>query len=141
MGQSLPLPITKPYLTTNELVLLMIIFIVGWQALNLVFLSNKYSRMRFRKLMGQHIGLLLKRLGLIMAIYTGFRLVFFVLNHHQFVNHDLVDIGFSFVHGLRFDLSSILITNIFFILFSILPGNFKYKFGYQSFLKFFIYSI
>jgi len=85
--------------------------------------------------MAQHLGLLLKRLGLIMGVYTGFRLVFYALNHHQFVNNDLVDIGFAFIHGLRFDLSSILITNIFFILFSILPGNLINKSSYQSFLK------
>lgn len=79
--------------------------------------------------------LLLLRLGLVFIAYSLTRLCFFLMNLESFEEVALTDILFSFIHGLRFDASAILYTNIVFILLSILPFSFVVKSSWQAFLR------
>ncbi|OKL38585.1 LTA synthase family protein [Pontibacter flavimaris] len=68
--------------------------------------------------------LMLRRLGLLLVLYTLLRLLFFVFNYSEFAEAGAGELLFAFVHGLRFDLAAILAVNGLFILLSLLPiGN------------------
>jgi phosphoglycerol transferase MdoB-like AlkP superfamily enzyme len=84
----------------------------------------------------RHFFLLLKRLFLILVIYTLCRLVFYFSNLQDFQQASFGNILLAFILGLRFDLSIICITNSVFIIFSILPFDFINKELYQKILKF-----
>ena len=76
--------------------------------------------------------LILKRLAFAFLLYPFTRLVFLVLNLDYFVNISAIDILLAFVYGLRFDFSTLMITNAFFVIFSVIP--FRHKL-YRLFLK------
>src|SRR5688572_5257830 len=79
---------------------------------------------------------LVKRLGWLLAIYSGLRLTFLLVNYSVFREASLLQFLKAFVIGLRFDLSAIFMVNGLFILFSLLPVPGFQKSGYQRFLKF-----
>lgn len=83
------------------------------------------------------VALLAKRLLVVLFIYQLCRLMFYVFNRESFTNFDLgVILG-----GLQFDLSAIGYINLVFILAHLIPGQFKYKPGYQKGLKIGFYVI
>jgi len=79
--------------------------------------------------------LLLKRLLLIIAIYTLLRAGFCIYNYNFLKTLSAYNILFSFIYGIIFDINSILYTNIVFIFLSLLPFDFINKKSYQIFLK------
>jgi phosphoglycerol transferase MdoB-like AlkP superfamily enzyme len=83
----------------------------------------------------KHFFLLLKRISLIALVYTLCRLIFYFFNFQYFHQASFVNTFFSFILGLRFDISIICITNSIFIILSILPFDFIRKDSYQKFLK------
>ncbi|HXA01807.1 MAG TPA: sulfatase-like hydrolase/transferase, partial [Cytophagaceae bacterium] len=83
----------------------------------------------------KHFFLLLKRILLIVLIYTLCRLIFYFSNFQYFHQASFSNTFLSFVLGLRFDVSIICITNSIFIILSILPFDFIIKESYQKFLK------
>ncbi|GAA4436673.1 LTA synthase family protein [Pontibacter saemangeumensis] len=79
--------------------------------------------------------LMLRRLGLLLALYMVLRVVFYVFNYSTFVPAGAAETLFAFAHGLRYDVSALLIINSVFILLSLLPvGNTLHP-RYQQVLK------
>ena len=72
-----------------------------------------------------------KRIGIVFITYQICRVLFLLLNKNSFPNVT-VD---AFFGGMLFDLSAIGFINLIFILLHLIPGNFKYKKGYQKKLK------
>jgi phosphoglycerol transferase MdoB-like AlkP superfamily enzyme len=54
----------------------------------------------------------LKRLALLLVAYTLCRLLFLIWNHSQFNGVFFPELALAFGHGLRFDISAILLTNL-----------------------------
>lgn len=75
---------------------------------------------------------LYKRLFFTLSFFVFFRLVFYFYNYSYFNSSKISETLIAFFYGLRFDLATVLIVNIFFIIASILPF---YKYGYQVFKK------
>lgn len=82
-----------------------------------------------------HYRLLLKRLALIMSVYSISRLIFLIFNYKQLSQAPVAELLLAFVHGLRFDASAVVSINAIFITLSILPGKFMAQKGYQKLLK------
>ncbi|MFD2999485.1 LTA synthase family protein [Pontibacter toksunensis] len=79
--------------------------------------------------------LLLRRLGLILGLYMLLRLVFYLFNYSTFAEAGAAETLLAFLHGLRFDVAAIIITNSLFIVLSLLPvGNTQHP-KYQHLLK------
>ena len=78
-----------------------------------------------------HTLLLIKRLGIIVLLYTICRILFYLFNIAYFN-----DIGFFFfLAGIRFDLVAIIISNSLFIILCLLPFHFINNTGYKRLLK------
>lgn len=75
--------------------------------------------------------LLAKRLFIVFLMYQICRILFLAFNQDSFTNINLN----TFIGGFRFDLSAISFINIIFVLLHLVPGNFKYRPGYQKGLK------
>ena len=79
----------------------------------------------------KHIGILAKRLAIVLVIFTICRILFWIFNASYFQ-----DVTASvFLGGLRFDLSAIVILNSPLIIFHLIPFPFRSKKWYQTFLK------
>jgi len=85
----------------------------------------------------QNFILLLKRILYAVFAYSLLRILFLVFNWGSFQNVTL----FNFLGGIRFDLSVIFYSNILLIALHTVPGNFKYKEGYQKALKWIFYVV
>ncbi|GAB3528123.1 LTA synthase family protein [Pontibacter brevis] len=85
--------------------------------------------------------LLLRRLSLILGLYMLLRVVFYSFNYKTFAEAGTAETVLAFLHGLRFDIAAILITNSLFIVLSLLPfGNTLHP-KYQHLLKWvFVFS-
>lgn len=81
--------------------------------------------------------ILLQRLLLILLIFQFSRVLFYIFNTSAFHT-----INFQTIKGgLLFDLAAIAYLNIIFIIAHLIPGNFKYKIGYQKWLKLSFYAV
>ncbi len=78
---------------------------------------------------------LLRRLGLLILIYSLCRLLFLIFNFSYFAETDLSVILKSFFFGVRFDLTAVIISNILFISLHLLPFRFFYTIPYQRVLR------
>lgn len=76
--------------------------------------------------------LLLKRLGFALALLVLSRLGFYFYNYDYFQAASVSETFLAFLVGLRFDIATALIANLFFILLSIFPLRFT---GKEGFLK------
>lgn len=81
--------------------------------------------------------LLAKRLGIVFLIYQICRILFLAFNRDSFTNINMD----TFIGGCRFDLSAISFINIVFVLLHLVPGNFKYRPGYQKGLKIAFFTV
>ena len=90
-----------------------------------------------------HIKLLLRRLLLILFIYSLLRLIFLLTNLNYFSQSGFINILISFLAGLRFDICAIAFTNSLLILLHLIPHKYFYVKSYQLFLKilFFLVNI
>ncbi len=84
----------------------------------------------------KEVYILLKRLFVVLFLFTILRIVFYIFNIEHFE-------GMTFSHflrimhgGFRFDLSAIMFINFLYIFLFLLPFPFKYNRKYQSFLKY-----
>ncbi|MEO8148380.1 MAG: sulfatase-like hydrolase/transferase, partial [Bacteroidia bacterium] len=84
--------------------------------------------------------ILLKRLLLLLAIYSLLRLLFYIFNHSYFDLKE-IDALVVFIAGLRFDLVAITITNILFIIMHLFPLKAFYAKWYQNILSFLFYVL
>src|SRR4030042_1291327 len=78
---------------------------------------------------------LIKRMLFLLLIYTLARFGFFFFNLGWYSSMNFVDVFTAFSKGILFDLKTISIINLPFILFSLLPFNFIFKDWYQKTLK------
>jgi len=83
-----------------------------------------------------YLRLLLLRLGIILLLYSIFRILFYLLNIDLFENAPFV----AFVAGIRFDLAAIVFLNIPFILILLLPFPWRRTRKYQGFTKILFYT-
>ena len=79
--------------------------------------------------------LMLRRLGLLLALYMLLRLLFYTFNFSAFADVSATDTLLAFLHGLRFDLAAISIINAPFILLSLFPVGNILNTAYQRVLK------
>ena len=68
------------------------------------------------------------RLGLLLLLYSFFRVIFFIANANSFPNASFA----LFVYGIRFDLSAVFFSNILYIIAALLPFAFYYKKVYRK---------
>jgi phosphoglycerol transferase MdoB-like AlkP superfamily enzyme len=85
----------------------------------------------------KNITLFLKRLLLVLFIYQISRVLFYFLNTSAFKIFNFQTVKGGFI----FDLAAIAYINIVFIIAHFIPGNFKYKSGYQKKLKISFYAV
>src|SRR5436309_2838669 len=81
------------------------------------------------------VWLLLRRLALMIVVYTFYRLLFLLFNYQFFTENSSGEIIRSFIVGIRFDVVAIIYVNSVFILLHLLPFHFRYRSGYQLLLK------
>lgn len=79
----------------------------------------------------------LKRITWLLIFYFLLRFLFLFFNIKSFQFADAQQISYTFLYGIKFDLSAIFISNILFTIASLLPFKFTEKQSYQSFLKYF----
>jgi phosphoglycerol transferase MdoB-like AlkP superfamily enzyme len=78
-----------------------------------------------------HITQLIKRLSIVLLLYSICRLWFLLMNYSHFSNVD----SWVFIAGIRFDMVAIGYTNLLFIFLSLIPFTFRENSIYQSVLK------
>jgi phosphoglycerol transferase MdoB-like AlkP superfamily enzyme len=81
--------------------------------------------------------ILLKRLLAVVLIYQVSRVLFYFMNTSAFQTFNLQTLK----GGLLFDLAAVAYLNIIFVIAHLIPGNFKYKVGYQKWLKISFYAV
>ncbi|MCK9208925.1 MAG: sulfatase-like hydrolase/transferase [Salinivirgaceae bacterium] len=64
------------------------------------------------------------------------RVVFYIMNFHLFSSLNFSEVLLHFMYGMRFDLATIALANIFYVLFSSLPAVVLSRPWYQLFLKY-----
>jgi phosphoglycerol transferase MdoB-like AlkP superfamily enzyme len=89
----------------------------------------------------QNILLLLKRLGFLLIAFQISRLLFLVFNLSYFADNTFIDYVKVFFYSNIYDISSILLFNLLFVVLSLLPFNFIGNAKYQFFLKIFFLVI
>lgn len=65
--------------------------------------------------------LLLKRLSFAAIFYVVSRIIFYIYNISYFKSFGITETLFAFFYGLRFDIATVFVVNLFFILFSLVP--------------------
>jgi len=76
-----------------------------------------------------------KRILLLIGLYIVCRLLFLLFNFSYFKVSSFSHILSLFFYGLRFDITAIVITNLLFIVLSVLPFYFFYSKAYQQLLR------
>ncbi|SHI88814.1 Phosphoglycerol transferase MdoB [Hymenobacter daecheongensis DSM 21074] len=76
--------------------------------------------------------LLLRRLALLMGVYVLLRLGFYLTNFSTFREATFGQVLLAFWHGFRFDMAAILLLNVPFVLFSLVPAAGR---GWQRLLR------
>jgi phosphoglycerol transferase MdoB-like AlkP superfamily enzyme len=84
-----------------------------------------------------HIRALVYRLLILIIVFQITRLLFLLFNLSVFESSNFSDLLLAFLWGTRFDLWVIFWFNAIFILLNVIPGNYKDRRGFQSFLKYY----
>lgn len=66
-----------------------------------------------------HFRLIIKNIAILLVFYSLIRLFFLVYNFDSFSNSGFTDLLIAFLHGIRFDLSSLVYVNLIWVLFYI----------------------
>ena len=82
-----------------------------------------------------HIQLFLYRLVLLLFVFSLTRIIFYFFNYTYFNNISFFHFFKILFAGVRFDISALVYANILFIIFSLIPGEFKNHNYYQKLLK------
>lgn len=88
-----------------------------------------------------HIRVLLKRLAIVLLLFTLCRIIFFAFNYQLFPSLDAWELLSIMLFGLRYDLAAILIINSLFILMHVVPNHWREKDFYQKILKIQFYVV
>lgn len=81
------------------------------------------------------LSILLRRLALLLVIYTFCRILFYAFNHVYFSELSLAGILPIFFYGLYFDLSTVIMLNLAYIFLFLFPWPLREKKFYSVFLK------
>ena len=84
---------------------------------------------------------LLQRIGIIFLAYTLLRIIFFLFNRDLYTEAGFSDLIKTFIYGLRYDLSSIILTNGIIILLLIIPHPYRSRKMYQGTVRFLFFLI
>lgn len=79
------------------------------------------------------------RILLVVLLFSLCRIGFFLFNYRMFPGIPLSQFGSILKGGVVFDISAIVYINILFILFSIIPFDFRYEKGYQKIMAWLFY--
>jgi arylsulfatase A-like enzyme len=79
---------------------------------------------------------LIKRILLIMVLFTISRLGFYLFNTEHFPDITFGRLLTIFAGGLKFDVSAIMYVNSLYLLLYLIPSKFRYNNGYKRFLKY-----
>jgi phosphoglycerol transferase MdoB-like AlkP superfamily enzyme len=79
------------------------------------------------------------RILLVVLLFSLCRIGFFLFNYRMFPGIPLSQFGSILKGGVVFDISAIVYINILFILFSIIPFDFRYEKGYQKVMAWLFY--
>lgn len=90
---------------------------------------------------GTAIITLLKRLGLLLVLFTLCRILFFTFNHNYFSEIGLVEFLKIDFYGIYFDSSTIILLNFPFIVLALFPWPLREKKIYKTVLKWLFYTI
>lgn len=82
-----------------------------------------------------HFILLIKRLSLVLLIFTVCRLLFYFFNYGHFAGTGFGELLSYLFFGLRFDISAIIVVNSIYILLQLIPFKFRYHTIYQQSLN------
>jgi arylsulfatase A-like enzyme len=80
--------------------------------------------------------ILLKRLALLLALYSFCRILFYAFNHSYFSDLNIVTIFPLLFYGIYFDVSTVLLLNLMFIFFCLFPAPFREKKIYKLVLQY-----
>jgi phosphoglycerol transferase MdoB-like AlkP superfamily enzyme len=83
-----------------------------------------------------HLIVLLKRLILLLVVFSILRLYFFIFNYNSFIPGPFLSIFKVFLIGIRFDFIVIFYINLPLILLHFIPGNFKNSNNCQQILRY-----
>ena len=89
----------------------------------------------------QHIIILLKRLGILLVLYSICRILFYLFNANLFPPISFTEGCWIFIYGIRYDVSAIVVLNSLFIVLHLLPNKFWETNIYQIVLRILFYSI
>lgn len=87
-----------------------------------------------------HITTLLKRLGIVLLLFTLCRILFYLFNAGLFPDVTLPRFLLMMLLGLRYDVAAILMINILFILMHVVPNPWRERKSYQAVLKVLFYT-
>jgi phosphoglycerol transferase MdoB-like AlkP superfamily enzyme len=76
-----------------------------------------------------------KKIGLLLFVYTICRILFYLFNFSYFSDLSFGQTFFIMLVGIRFDLSAVILSNSFFIIFTLLPFPFRESKVYKTVLK------
>lgn len=82
-----------------------------------------------------HFILLIKRLSIVLLIFMVCRLLFYFFNYRYFTDTRLGELASYLFFGLRFDISAIIVINSLYIVFQLIPLQFRYHPAYQRSLN------
>ncbi len=84
---------------------------------------------------------LLKRIGLLLAIYSVCRILFYAFNFNYFADLTVFQLFLIMLVGIRFDLSVIILSNSFYFILTLIPFPFQANKLYKNLLKWLFISI
>ena len=89
----------------------------------------------------QHIIILLKRLAILLLLYSLCRALFYFFNADLFPPILFSEGCWIFIYGIRYDVSAIIVLNSLFIVLHLLPNKYWETKFYQTILKIFFYLV
>lgn len=89
----------------------------------------------FEKLKSLFSNSIVSNMALLLVVYSGIRIIFFVFHHEEFSGDSWGALFRAFFTGIRFDLAAIAFSNIPYLALTLLPAKITDRSSFQSFLK------
>lgn len=86
-----------------------------------------------------HLKTLFKRLGILLIVYIICRILFFAFNRNLFPEVNISEFSLIMLHGLRYDIASIIYINSILILMHVIPVAARETSTYQRIIKILFY--
>lgn len=82
---------------------------------------------------------IVKRLLIVLLIFTISRIIFYLFNLSNFSGISIKEFLLILFYGIRFDISAVFMLNVVYIIFVAIPFKFKYRSGYRKFTNWIFY--